>query len=355
MTQGTQIGVFFDGTGNDMHQDLAHECETNVAKLFQLYDTSETLQYSQNAKFYLRGVGSRLGEYILGGMTGAGGEDRIHDMLETVSVHINRDAVRHLSPKVIDVCGFSRGAAQARHFVNIIKYEGIIDEQTDEPFDDVEIRFLGLFDTVASFGLPGNELDPGFDFHVDPNYVKHTLHLVAEHESRSTFDLMSIKSSANASLPMNMQEEIYPGAHSDIGGGYKYMPEQAPVTRRIHGKNHSITIPGQPEKLNHLSRTTLRSMHTAMRKAHVPLLDLEQHPQYKKRIEISDALQQFFDRHRSGMPFKEAIQSRYIHDSRYAFDTLMDDLTDTPKPRTIFYARSHPQFWKDRQYVVTND
>ena len=355
MTQGTQLGVFFDGTGNNMDRDLANDRETNVAKLFQLYDTSETTDFSQNAKFYIRGVGSRFGEYILGGMMGEGGEDRINQMLEDVSVHLNRAEVRDLSPKVIDVCGFSRGAAQARHFVNILKHEGIIDEQTHEAFTDIKVRFLGLFDTVASFGLPGNAIDPGFDFNVDPAYVKNTLHLVAEHELRSTFDLMSLKIAADAQLAANMKEESYPGAHSDIGGGYQYMPEQPPVTRRMAGKNHSITIPGQPEKLNHLSRLTLRVMHQAMRAAKVPLLPLEQHPQYQQRIAISGELQQFFDQHRSGMPYADAIMTPYIHDSRYAMDTFIDDLSDTPKPRTVYYAVAYPQFWKDRQHVVIDD
>lgn len=355
MPQGTQVGVFFDGTGNNMDRDIAHDCETNVAKLFQLYDTTETAEFTQNAKFYIRGVGSQFGEYILGGMAGEGGEDRINDMLETVSVHLNRAEVRDLSPKVIDVCGFSRGAAQARHFVNILKHEGIIDEQTDDPFEDVEVRFLGLFDTVASFGIPGNDLDPGFDFNVDPAYVKHTLQLVAEHELRSTFDLMSIKAIADQTLPINMQETVYPGAHSDIGGGYKYMPEQPPITRRMAGKNHSITIPGHPEKLNHLARIPLRDMHAAMRAVGVPLLPREQHPQYQQRIIVSDELQQFFDQHRSGMPFAEAIKTRYIHDSRYALDTFIDDLSDTPAPRTIYYAKAYPQFWEERKHVVIDD
>ena len=352
MTHGTQIGVFFDGTCNNMDKDLAKECETNVAKLFQLYNTAETPRFIQNAKFYIRGVGSKFGEYILGSMTGAGGEDRIIEMLENISLHFNRPEVRDLSPKVIDICGFSRGSAQARHFVNIIKHEGIIDEQTDEPFADIQIRFLGLFDTVASFGIPGNDLDPGFDFHVDADYVAYTLHLVAEHESRSTFDLMSIKAAADTPLPANMKEETYPGAHSDLGGGYGYIAKRDPIV--LKRKNHKITIPGQPEKFNHLSRMSLRTMHTTMRKLQVPLLDLEQHPEYAKRIEISDELQQFFDQNRSGMSFEDAIQTKYIHDSRYAADTFMDDLSDNPGERTIYYAKAYPQFWKDRQYVAAN-
>ncbi|MFO7603836.1 MAG: DUF2235 domain-containing protein, partial [Gammaproteobacteria bacterium] len=336
MAKGTQIGVFFDGTGNNMDKDLAAECETNVAKLFQLYDTTETDDFTENAKFYIRGVGSKRGEYILGGMTGDGGEQRISTMLDNVRHHLNRPEVRDRSPKVFDVCGFSRGAAQARHFVNVLKHEGIIDQRSGEAFGDIQIRFLALFDSVASFGLPGNAIDPGFDFSVDPDYVQHTLHLVAEHESRSTFDLLSIKTAADASLPANMQETVYPGAHSDIGGGYAYSPAQPRVTRRVPGKNRTHTIPGQPEKLNHLSRISLRVMHAAMQAAGVPLLPLEQHPHYAQRIAISPELQKFFEQHRSGMPFSDAHASPYIHDSRYATDTFVDDWRDTPKPRTVY-------------------
>jgi hypothetical protein len=353
MAKGTQIGAFFDGTGRDMVNDHDDDCESNVAKLFQLYDTSETTDFTQNAKFYQRGVGSHFGEYILGGMTGAGGEDRINQMLEDVTHHLNRAEVRDLSPKLIDVCGFSRGAAEARHFVNLIHYEGIIDEQTGERFNDVEIRFLAIFDTVASFGIPGNDLDPGFDFHIGADSARQTLHLIAEHELRSTFDLMSIRPSPGAALPPNMQEEVYPGAHSDIGGGYKYIAEQAP--RILRRQNHRITIPGQPEKLNHLSRIPLKVMHDAMVQAGVPLLPLEQHPDYQERIAISPELQQFFDQNRSGLPFEDAIQTHYIHDSRYPMDTFIDDWSDTAGPRTIFYPKSNPQFWHDRQATMIDD
>ncbi|MFQ3787577.1 hypothetical protein [Halomonas sp. A29] len=55
-----QIGVFFDGTGNNMHSDrhLPDRDITNVAKLFDLYsDDPDKGDY----RIYIRGVGTITG------------------------------------------------------------------------------------------------------------------------------------------------------------------------------------------------------------------------------------------------------------------------------------------------------
>ncbi|BFU89976.1 MAG: hypothetical protein NTAFB01_11630 [Nitrospira sp.] len=46
--------------------------------------------------------------------------------------------------RTIDIIGFSRGAALALHFAN----------QVQEEKSGAEVRFLGLWDVVACFGLP---------------------------------------------------------------------------------------------------------------------------------------------------------------------------------------------------------
>ena len=33
MAQGTQIGIFHDGTGNNIEKDIPKGCETNVVKM----------------------------------------------------------------------------------------------------------------------------------------------------------------------------------------------------------------------------------------------------------------------------------------------------------------------------------
>lgn len=132
----------------------------------------------------------------------------------------------------VSVCGFSRGATQARAFTNWFLSLCELDAQLcGKPGGrtlggfDVQFDFLGIFDTVASVGL-GNTLG-GFKGHgawadsedslrIQPG-IK-CLHLVAAHELRRSFPVDSI--SANGALPEGCQEIVVPGVHSDVGCGY---------------------------------------------------------------------------------------------------------------------------------------
>jgi len=123
----------------------------------------------------------------------------------------------------IDVFGFSRGAAQARTFCNWLS----------EIFDDshlcgvpATIRFLGLFDSVASVGIPTSS-NVGTDGHASwadasllrvPAGVKNCVHYVAMHENRGSFPVELVR--VAGVLPANCHEYMFPGMHSDVGGGY---------------------------------------------------------------------------------------------------------------------------------------
>ncbi|WP_163014582.1 phospholipase effector Tle1 domain-containing protein, partial [Pseudomonas viridiflava] len=84
-----------------------------------------------------------------------------------------------------------------------------------------------LLDTVASVGI--TDILPGADGHMawaDGNQelpggglVKRCLHLMAGFEQRLCFPLESIRRESG-SYPVNSEEVIYPGVHSDLGGGY---------------------------------------------------------------------------------------------------------------------------------------
>jgi hypothetical protein len=174
----------------------------------------------------------------------------------------------------ISIFGFSRGATQARAFLNwlmsmctldarMCKKEGVM---TLGGFE-VAFNFLGLFDTVASVGL-GNTLGNSlmgkmFDGHGGwadtddslriPQGIP-CLHLVAAHELRRSFPLDSI--SVKQVLPPNCDEVVVPGVHSDLGCGY--MPgEQGRGLDRMGG--------------DMLSRIPLIYMYRAARLAGVPL------------------------------------------------------------------------------------
>ena len=88
-----------------------------------------------------------------------------------------------------------------------------------------------MLDTVASVGIA--HAAPFFAGHMDwaddsqllpdaenfPNFVKCCRHFVAAFEQRSCFPLDSIRNE-DGQYPPNTYEVVYPGVHSDVGGGY---------------------------------------------------------------------------------------------------------------------------------------
>ncbi|KJZ38287.1 DUF2235 domain-containing protein, partial [Pseudomonas fluorescens] len=127
------------------------------------------------------------------------------------------------------VYGFSRGATAARAFVSALNQLLARATQSLRLLDlhlPVSVEYLGLLDTVASVGLA--DIVPGANGHMSwadgnqqlpANLVKRCLHLVASHEQRLCFPLESIRR-AQGGYPANSVEVIYPGVHSDQGGGY---------------------------------------------------------------------------------------------------------------------------------------
>jgi hypothetical protein len=123
----------------------------------------------------------------------------------------------------IDVFGFSRGAAQARAFCNWIDplFEG--DRLAGVT---TRIRFLGLFDTVASVGIAtsitaftdGHQSWGDAPYLVIPPRVRHCEHYVAMHENRGAFPLEDVRN--KGTMPARCRQYRFPGMHSDVGGGY---------------------------------------------------------------------------------------------------------------------------------------
>ncbi|NYT83282.1 DUF2235 domain-containing protein [Alcaligenaceae bacterium] len=122
----------------------------------------------------------------------------------------------------IDIIGFSRGAALARHFGNLIaeRMHGRLFSYDDPVRGSirtcVDLRFMGLFDTVAQFGLAGSH-NSQYDLTIAAAW-DWVAHAVALNERRWLFPVSSVASSAGA----NTVEAPFIGAHSDIGGGTLY-------------------------------------------------------------------------------------------------------------------------------------
>lgn len=168
----------------------------------------------------------------------------------------------------ISVFGFSRGATEARAFLNWLQSLCKLDSQLiGSPGDmslggfPVAFDFLGLFDTVASVGSAntygivdghGAWADAEDSLRIPPG-VK-CLHLVAAHELRRSFPVDSI--SVMGDVPEGCQEVVVPGVHSDIGCGY---------SPREQGRGVD------PEGADMLSRIPLIMMYKEARLSGVPL------------------------------------------------------------------------------------
>ncbi|OMH38011.1 DUF2235 domain-containing protein [Motiliproteus sp. MSK22-1] len=117
------------------------------------------------------------------------------------------------------VFGFSRGAAIARCFAARIPTIWPAVAEGAPP----KIKFMGVFDTVASVNKPNvfkEENKPGsdvvFENHTLAPCVEKALHIVALDERRIAFMPTLINKDDRVT------EIWFPGAHADVGGGYRY-------------------------------------------------------------------------------------------------------------------------------------
>jgi hypothetical protein len=156
-------------------------------------------------------------------------------LLEPLRPYVPKTRPEVLGVKLY-VYGFSRGAAEARTFVSWLSQLFDTPDGAENPEQTllglpVSIEFLGLLDTVASVGIA--HVAPFFAGHMDwaddtqllpgaktfPNFVKCCRHFVAAFEQRACFPLDSVRNE-DGTYPPNTYEVVYPGVHSDVGGGY---------------------------------------------------------------------------------------------------------------------------------------
>lgn len=217
----------FDGTGNepsDAKQSIntlgmiEDENITNVLKFHLLLGGNLKSNPSEidngNLSFYYKGVGTygtkikRLFNSILskeGGDVSSILNRALNDFKTYYKVEEKEDTF-------IVLTGFSRGAALARRFAALIN---------DKVAKDSIIEIV--YDTVASIGLPNlSKSDrPKSDVVFEngctlPSNVKKALHLVSLDDKRKAFQptLMNMDG--------RVEEVWFAGAHSDVGGGYRY-------------------------------------------------------------------------------------------------------------------------------------
>ncbi|MBP6710989.1 MAG: DUF2235 domain-containing protein [Propionivibrio sp.] len=235
------ISFFFDGTGNHRERDFPN-CHSNVAALF---DAHRDEPENGITRLYYEGLGrafefkdryEEIPVYTSYGSLkttskegyeesddralGKGFADGITERLEKAIFDFTRTvedwkALRKVDAINVSVFGFSRGATEARAFLhwlaalskikiagNKLTYDGI----------PLRVKFLGVFDTVESVGWAAANKMPETIKTAVPSFVENCTHIVAAHELRHAFPLTLIERKHRC--------VVYPGAHSDIGGGY---------------------------------------------------------------------------------------------------------------------------------------
>lgn len=283
-----RIGVFFDGTGNNrINSQIGADCQamagvynnahikecrgrhsdpsssysndfTNIARLADLYRQQSVATNDGDGlrvihPIYISGVGTTSGgrDSINGqgfgrGHTGVVAKvckcvEKLKSVLNTFDTHNPGCVITALE---LDVFGFSRGAASARHFANeVLKQDrgalGPVLNGQKLPLaadfswgnGSVRLKVIGLFDTVAAvggisdLGSVGDDVNRRVNLFLPAGCAQQVIHLVAADEHRRNFSLNSV-------APGWLREMVVPGAHSDIGGGYHpYMVEKVALTR----------------------------------------------------------------------------------------------------------------------------
>ena len=282
-----RVGFFFDGTGdnaanvargeqcraNQLGYDAADEralleyCpphqmdpmssygreRTNVARLYDLYrdDSLQGLKRTDQQAFlriYIEGAGTETDkpDQQFPDMALGTGETGVLEkvttsgnlFLERLKFLLGKNPDLLITSLEIDVFGFSRGAAAARHFVNDLRTgsasvlakalpasQAPLKKNFTWRFGkDVQVNLIGLFDTVAAIGGLADGWDVNDDkngdlkLHLAPDSAKRVIHLVAGDEYRHNYSL-------NSTQP-NFSEITLPGAHGDIGGNYPLEAEE---------------------------------------------------------------------------------------------------------------------------------
>lgn len=196
----------FDGTWNAAKDgDDPDYTNTNVVRFHAAYH-----RHSNTDDYYLAGVGTRfdvLGK-VAGGVFGLGELPRINEAYDHLCT------AWAAGDHVIDIVGFSRGAATTLDFCHRIQEDGIRRPGGDAVVEpNPTIRFLGVWDVVAAFGLAnlGNTaLNIGHHLSLPKANLQYCFHAMALDEHRPSF------------LPTRLEgarEVWFRGVHSDVGGG----------------------------------------------------------------------------------------------------------------------------------------
>ena len=266
-----RIVLLSDGTGNS----AAKVWRTNVWRVFEALDLSGDDQVA----FYDDGVGTSSFKplAVIGGAFGYGLKRNVIDIYKFACRNIRSD------DDELFAFGFSRGAFTIRVVTGLIHNQGLVQADSEGELDRLaraayrayraehfhtvlriesafralrdlfipgtydktanrrfaNIRFLGLWDTVAAYGLPVEEMTIGVskwiwplelpDHNLNPD-VKRACHALSLDDERTTFHPVLWNERGMAPAPLiegkrwtyseRISQVWFAGVHSNVGGGY---------------------------------------------------------------------------------------------------------------------------------------
>lgn len=208
------------GTGADQINHLDRENKDRARKGFPLKDREYNTDSQQGFAF-----GS--------GYTGIAA--RVFQSFEKIQTMVKQSLGDRIPTiLILNIFGFSRGAAAARHFLHRVKTEPQLFKGWNLKRERIIVNFVGLFDTVSSYspGYTIPEPTSAFDDDVkelhlnfERNYANKVFHLTAADEYRQYFSLTNIDSAISNGFGM---EVIISGAHADVGGSYQSEAQKKP-------------------------------------------------------------------------------------------------------------------------------
>lgn len=220
----------FDGTWNKERDAGEYGKNTNVVRFKDLYT---------GPKFFYKGVGTKHGKLgkLFGGAFGVGGRERVEDAMANLASQLAA------GDDAVDVIGFSRGAALAVHFANVVSGGVKVTRQGRVETVKPAIRFLGLWDVVASFGIPidigirFSRMNLGYKLSL-PSNVERCFHALALDERRQAFRPTRMPSA---------YEAWFRGVHSDVGGGNENRALNDIALRWMLRKALALKLPLAPD------------------------------------------------------------------------------------------------------------
>lgn len=236
-----KLAVLFDGTWNTTKD------RTNVVRLSELIAITDSDGGEQLPPYYDKGVGTHMLDWLIGGTFGYGLSDNIRDSYRWLAGNFRPGDELFLF-------GFSRGAYTARSLAGLIRKCGILrttdkgliqqaydlyrdkDIHPDHPeatafrasfAQETRIRFIGVWDTVGSLGIPATGVPFGRDFYQWHDtelskIVDYAYQALALDEHRK--DFAPAVWTARKPENVDVEQRWFIGAHSNVGGGYRNDP-----------------------------------------------------------------------------------------------------------------------------------